>query len=65
MKIHPPYVGDLQLGTRVLITDGAWKGYSGEYAQVEKTPIGDLHRVQLDNGMATLVSLDSMKVIEE
>jgi hypothetical protein len=65
MKIHPPYVGDLQLGTRVLITDGAWKGYSGEYAEVERTLIGVLHRVRLDNGMSTLVSLDSMKVVEE
>lgn len=45
----------MEIGERVVVSGGAWAGYSGEYAGTEKTMIGVLHKVNLDNGMSTLV----------
>ena len=47
-------------GDRVIVTEGAWMGYSGEYSGKERTLIGELGKVNLDNGMSTLVPLSQI-----
>lgn len=51
----------MEIGKRVRVVGGAWAGHSGEYAGMQKTPIGELHRVNLDNGMSTLVPADQIR----
>src|SRR5512142_1754106 len=46
----------LKIGDIVLVTGGARAGSSGVYAGTEETLVGKLHRVELDDGNATLVS---------
>lgn len=46
----------LTIGDIVLVTGGARAGSSGVYAGAEETLVGKLHRVELDDGTATLVS---------
>lgn len=47
----------MKIGQRVIVRNNGkhWDGHSGEYVGDEKTLIGILARVELDNGMATLV----------
>ena len=47
-------------GDRVIVMRGAWAGYSGEYAGKEPTLIGEFGKVNLDNGMSTLVPLSQI-----
>jgi hypothetical protein len=52
----------MKIGDRVIVTGkGAWAGFTGEYAGQEKTIIGILHRVNLDNGRATLRKIQDIK----
>ncbi len=54
-----------KIGQRVLLTGGGWRGYTGEYRGPEQTLTGTLHRVELDNGMASLVTALQMRVLED
>ena len=55
----------IEKGTRVLVMDGAWKGFTGEYIGMENTPVGILAKVALDNNMNTLVPLDTLKEVKD
>jgi hypothetical protein len=48
-------------GNRVQIIRGKWAGAEGVYAGGEQTPIGNLHRVNLDNGFSSLVQRQDMR----
>jgi hypothetical protein len=50
-------------GVRVVVTGGAWSGEHGIFVGVEKTIIGILCKVKLDNGFSTLV--DKLEIREE
>lgn len=54
-------MNELTKGDRVLLTGGPWGGHSGEYVGPEKTLIGVLHKVRLDNGQTSLVHLVHIK----
>lgn len=55
----------MKKGQRVIVRNGgkAWDGHSGEYVCDEKTLIGILARVELDNGMATLTNHEYLEII--
>jgi hypothetical protein len=59
------YIPNISFGDRVIVTGGAWSGYSGEYAGSEKTLVGVLHKVNLDNGASTLVPLSKIALCQK
>lgn len=53
----------MKIGSKVLVCAGAWQGESGAFAGKEKTTVGELYRIELDNGMASLVSIGDFVVV--
>jgi ribosomal protein L24 len=55
---------NVKRGDRVLVTGGAWKGNSGEVVEEQITPVGVLIKVDLDNGMSTLVDKNQVRLVK-
>ncbi len=63
VKISELHIGEPKLGDRVLVIGRAWKGYIGTFASLEFTLLGEMARVELDNGIATLISIDNIRLV--